>query len=271
MKIPYQEIFENMLRTQKTLENNTINSILSDVENFFKFINHLHNNPVTIDKIEDIDVKAYLRFLIEDKQIKNSTYNKILSHLNTYFRFIFSMKLSPNYPTLNIKGKDKVSSKDELTTTNWTKYLPEILLNPEISYYTKLTLLLLKKYYPIKDIIAPGFYKKLDSISFSDIESKFLEEFFVFIAPLQKKQETNDLFIKQRQQNIAHPQLSLPALHKYLKKDQPMINFDLSPKKLRQEVILEYLSKNELSSSEELLEVLHLDDKQSLRYYLNLM
>lgn len=272
MQIPYQDIFENMLRNQKTLEDKTINSILSDVDRFFEFTNNLHGkNHVKINDVDEIDVKAYLRFLIDDKQIKNSTYNKVLSHLNTYFKFIFSMKLSPNYPTLNIKGKGKHHSKLQSVPTNWTKYLPEILLNSEISYYTRLTLLLLKNYYPIKDIIAPGFYRNLNSLQFTDAEAKFLKEFRTFITPLQEKQKTNDLFIKQRQQDISHPQLSLPALHKYLKKDQPLLDFDLSPKKLRQQVIIEYLTKNELASSEELIEFLHLEDKQSLRYYLNLM
>ena len=266
MSFPYEQHFRKYLQTEKFLEDITINDICHDVSDLFI---HLRNfNPIyrensDLSLLEQSDIKDYFNMLQVKREIKNSTYNKVLTHLNSYFIFLFSHKLTTSMPTLTLKGLAK--QETSITGLDWTTNLTTFLTDQSLSYYTRLMLLLLSKFYTINEILQPNFYQILANCELSVEQQKFLTEFMVFIAPLQELQNCQDLFLKQRI-NLANPRLSLPGLHKFLKKDQAHCSLILSPQKLYQSAILYHLNTHLDTPTEQLLTTLRLNPT-SLIYY----
>ena len=114
-------------------------------------------------------------------------------------------------------------------------------------------------------ILQSGFYQILDTKNFAPNEQHFLACFKEYLVPLQTKQHSQDLFLKQRI-DLVEPRLTLPGLHKYLKADQPKCFYLLIPRKLYQVAIFNALLTKQHLTEQQLSDKLHLDGT-SLNYY----
>lgn len=261
---PYQEVFERYLNRQE-LAQPTIaeyRSVLTDLFNFLSNFNAGYQADHRVATLLDRDIEQYLAMLVNQRQVTNGTYNKMLSHINIYFKYLFTHNLITHYPTLMLKGK----SHDDLKapTTKWLHLMPAILANRQLAVYTRLTLLLSSRYYTISEFLTPGFYQQLNTADFKDDERAFWQEYQQFIRPLQERQHSQDLFLKQRL--AGDPHLTAASLHKYLKPDEKLLGFALTPTRLYQSAILDYLLQHPNLSDQQLVKKLRLDP-QSLNYY----
>ena len=267
MSFPYEKRFILYLRNERFLEENTIADLTRDITRFFNYLRQ--NNPnyrdsLKVSSISSNDIKEYLNTLSITNNIKNTTYNKMLTHINTYFKFLFINNLSPVLPTLSIKGRKRTVNK--ATDLAWTEKLAEYLVNDDLSLYTRMTLLLISHFYTIKEILQKDFYQELNQIEFTDFEYEFINLFNEEIINLQQRQHTHDIFLKKRL-DIVSPQLTLPGLHKYLKKDQKSIDIKLSPRELYQNAVCYFILNNQNLSDTQLIQQLRLEDLTSLNYY----
>ncbi|GAX00006.1 phage integrase N-terminal SAM-like domain-containing protein [Secundilactobacillus mixtipabuli] len=261
---PYQETFERYLHQQE-LAKPTIaeyRSVLTDLFIFLSNFNAGYQADHRVATLLDRDVEQYLAMLVNQRQVTNGTYNKMLSHINIYFKYLFTHDLIRHYPTLTLKGK----SHDELKapTTKWLHLMPSILKNQQLAFYTRLTLMLSSHYYTISEFLTPGFYQQLNSDNFNADEHAFWQQFQQFIQPLQTRQHSQDLFLKQRL--AEDPHLTAAGLHKYLKPDEKLLGFTLTPTRLYQSAVLDFLLQNSNLTEQQISEKLRLDP-QSLAYY----
>ncbi|SEM49631.1 Phage integrase, N-terminal SAM-like domain [Ligilactobacillus sp. WC1T17] len=266
MDFPYEKQFKTYLLHQRFLAENTMNDICQDVARLFKHLRGFNlsyrTNP-SLSNIEEADILDYLNMLQVKREIKNSTYNKVLTHLNIYFEFIFTRRLSQTLPTAGIKGLKK--EPDELLPLTWAANLEPLLADDSISFYTRMTLLCLAHFYTITEIIQKDFYQVLAKEDFTIAEQNFLTNYRTQMEHLQNLQDCHDLFLKQRI-NLADPRLTLPALHKYFKKDQPKIALPLKPQKLYQANLFHYLLNHQTLPDKDLCARLRLTPA-SLNYY----
>lgn len=267
MSFPYEKRFILYLRNERFLEENTIADLTRDIIRFFNYLRQ--NNPnyrdsLKVSSISSNDIKEYLNTLSITNNIKNTTYNKMLTHINTYFKFLFINNLSPVLPTLSIKGRKRTVNKTN--DLAWTEKLAEYLVDDNLSLYTRMTLLLISHFYTIKEILQKDFYQELNQIEFTNFEYEFINLFNEEILNLQQRQHTHDIFLKKRL-DIVSPQLTLPGLHKYLKKDQKNIDIKLSPRELYQNVVCYFILNNQNLSDTQLIQRLRLEDLTSLNYY----
>lgn len=265
MKYPFSNTFINYLKTEDKSPA-TITSFNQTIDSFFAYLTENNpgfvTNPV-VENIFDRDIESFLQSF-GTSNLSNSTYNKLLSQLNTYFKFLFSRNLNPNLPTVDLHGKQK--SAQQSWSFTWLEKLTDILIDERVSPYTKMTLFLLSRGFTTQEFLQPGFQAVLATIRpRSTVEQNFLTDFAEFIQPLQEQQQTTDIFLKQRL-NPANPNLTLPALHKYLKKDAEYLGFNIIPKHLHQSYILNFLNRHTMLSNQQLQAELRLDPA-SLQYY----
>ena len=266
MNFPYQQRFTHYLKTERLLEDSTITDINHDVADLFNYLRHfnvLYQTNPDLSNLEETDIRAYFNMLQVERQIKNTTYNKVLTHLNTYFAFLFKNKLTTSLPTIGLKGLKR--QKQVEIPLNWVEQLPLLLADDAISYYGRLVLLLTSYFYTVKEMLQPGFYQILARENFADFEQAFLTKFQQHQASLNERQASPELFLKQRL-NLANPTLSLPALHKYLKKDQAHLDLAFKPSQLYQNALCYFLINNQNLSDSQLSSRLRLD-LNSLNYY----
>lgn len=270
MDYPYQKTFLNYLQ-QNELASITRHSYDQTLTELFAYLT-THNqgfaaNP-TVTNIFNRDITQYLSMLVEEHQIQPTTYNKLLSQINRYFKFLFTHGLTSNLPTLELHGQTRFSN--ETLNLKWLQLLPTLLADENLHYYTKLTLFLISKGYRVNEFMQPNFYLEWQKITITGTdEQQFKTSFTNFIVPLQRRQHSDDIFLKQRL-NINEPRLTVPGLHKYLKPDSQYVGFDLTPKKLQQSYILQMLLQLSDQSASVLEQKLNLDP-QSLLYYQHLL
>lgn len=261
---PYQDSFETMLTGQE-LADLTIaeyRSVLTDLFNYLSLFNVGYQRDHRVDAIFERDVEQYLGMLVTERHVTNGTYNKILSHINIYFKYLFTHQLISQYPTVTLKGK----SKEDLQppSIKWLYALPELLANSDLSYYTRLTMLLAHRGFSVSEMLTPGFYKELEPSAFESYEMAFWQDFQRFIEPIQARQNSKDIFLKQRLSTDPH--LTLPGLHKYLKPDEVKLGITLNPTKLYQSAILDFVINHPKMPDSELMTRFRLDP-QSIDYY----
>lgn len=270
MPYPYQIDFVRFLRHQQ-LASATITSYNQSLSEFFSFLTTTNTgfaDHPTVNNIFDRDIEAYLTWLTDQQQAKATTINKILSQINRYFQFLFTHHLTTQLPTISIHGPKRDSQAP--FQTKWLATLPIILDDAHVHHYTRLTLLLLSKGYTVQEFLQPHFYLTWQSLPATvEHEPTFRESFQTFITPLQRRQHSADIFLKQRL-DLANPRLTNAALHKYLKKDSQYLGFSISPKVLHQSYILSVLQRESSLSDQQLATKLMLDP-QALQYYQHLL
>lgn len=261
---PYQDSFTKHL-SSKDLSEVTIdeyNKILTELFNYLSEFNKGYQSDHRVENLFNRDIEEYLNMLLNNRQISNSTYNKILSHINVYFNYLFTHNLNSNLPTIELKGLKKTSKED--VNVKWINELDSILTNNNVHFYSRMTMLLTSKGYKSEEFLQTGFYKQLDSINFTENELIFKTSFDEFIKPIQKKQRSSDIFLKQRLSK--QPNITIQGLHKYLKPSEDVLNMSLNPSTLFQSYIVFYIQKNPNLNDIDLSTHLNLD-LSSINYY----
>ncbi len=267
---PYQTTFEAFLISQG-LAPLTVTTYTTTLTGFFDFLRA--NRPAfahhpQVDRVTETDVRSYFNYLKEERQATLATTNKVLSHLNRYFRYLFTHQLIHDYPTLTLHGAlpkpaVKVSPK-------WVNNLDDLLASNQLHYYTRLVLFLAARGYTVGEFLAPDFNEELRHLSpTTPTEDQFLRDFTVFHQPLSELQNCADPFLKTRLNREA-PRLTNAGLHKYLKSDEKLTNFSLSPRNLHQGYVLNQLHLHRDWSDQQLMTHLRLDPA-SLLYYRRLL
>ncbi|WP_407885457.1 site-specific integrase [Levilactobacillus sp. N40-8-2] len=261
---PYQDAFNRTLQ-QRAMAQATQDEYNATLTDFFKYLenfNPTYQRDHRVNQLQTPDVEQYLAMLGDARQIQNQTYNKVLSHLNVYFKFLFSHSWTPYLPTLDLKSKPKQAAQP--LNYRWVDDLDSLLADPRLHVYTRLTLLLVAHGYPVQAFLQPNFTAHLKTQNWSASAQQFLTELQAFLTPLQQRFQSNDWFLKQRA--AADPHLTLPGLHKYLKPDESVAGFALSPTVLYQGYLVNYLRRHPQLSDREAILALHLEP-DSIDYY----
>lgn len=266
MSYPYRDVFLSYLN-QQHLAAATQDAHDQTLTNFFEYLLQANvgfaEHP-DINNVFDRDIQQYFSWLVTQRHANQATLNKILSHINRYFKYLFTHQLTVHLPTLELHGSHKPDNYQ--TSIKWLSLLDTILTDDQVHYYTRLTLFLISKGYQSEEFLQPHFYLEWQNIKpSSPAETAFIRSFTEFIKPIQARQRSSDIFLKQRL-DLAHPQLTNPALHKYLHRDSQYLGFSLAPSRLRQSHVLFNLRQLRDLSDSQLETRLHLDP-QSLLYY----
>jgi len=261
---PYQDAFNRTLadRSMATATRDEYTATLKDFFHYLENFNPTYQRDHRVNQLQTPDVEQYLAMLVDARQIQNQTYNKILSHLNVYFKFLFSHRWTPYLPTLDLKSKPKQAAQP--INYRWVDTLDDFLADQRLHVYTRLTLLLIAHGYPVQVFLQPDFTAKLTTTDWPTADQSFLQEFRAFVTPLQDRFQTGDWFLKQRA--AADPHLTLPGLHKYLKPDESIVGFALSPTVLYQGYLVNYLRRHPQKTDREVIATLHLEP-DSIDYY----
>ena len=107
-----------------------------------------------------------------------------------------------------------------------------------------------------------------NQITFSDAEKFFINLFNKFIQPIQLKQNSQDIFLKQRL--AENPHITSAGLHKYLTPSEQYLGFSLSPSELFTGYVIDFIKKNPDLSDSKLSSQLNLD-LSSINYYKGLI
>ncbi|WP_125573595.1 site-specific integrase [Levilactobacillus huananensis] len=263
---PYQNAFNRVLR-ERTMAQATFDDYNTTLTDFFKYLenfNPTYQRDHRVNQLQTADVQQYLAMLVDQRHIQNQTYNKVLSHLNVYFKFLFSHGWTPYLPTLDLKSKPKQATPP--VNFRWVDTLDDLLADRRLHVYTRLTLLLIAHGFSAQLFLKPHFAAQLSTTTtdWSPAAQTFLQEFRVFITPLQARFQTSDWFLKQRA--APDPHLTLPGLHKYLKPDEALTGFALGPTGLYQGYLVNYLRHHPRQSDREVITTLHLDP-DTIDYY----
>lgn len=265
MPYPLETAFHTFLK-HKVSSPTTIQNYDITLNQLFTFLENQRQlgGQASLKQINETDLRAFFN----QQTITTGTYNKKLSHLTQYFAFLYQRKVIHQLPTLALHGH--AVSQKRSGNSHWLKFMPTLLRNASLHPYTRVTLLLLSHGYDIHEIILPHFYDVFSSLKFSDpVEQGFIKQFQQFILPLQRLQESQNLFLKLRI-NRQSPLMSLAGLHKYLKADQALVPFPLIPQQLHRDYIMHELKAHPNFSQQQFCERLRLDSK-SLNYYQNLL
>lgn len=266
MKIvyPYQDGFERELNTRDiaVATRDEYTTTLKDFFHYLENFNPTYQREHRVDQLQTTDVEQYLAMLTNARQIQNQTYNKVLSHLNVYFKFLFSHGWTPYLPTLDLKSKPM--SENRPVNFHWVDDLPDLLADERLHVYTRGTLLMISHGYPVQVFLKPDFTAQLATQDWSVSEQTFLLTWKNFVAPLQARFQSADWFLKQRA--AADPHLTLPGLHKYLRPNEVVAGFRLSPSTLYQGYLVNYLRRHPRLSDQEATDQLHLEP-DSIDYY----
>lgn len=267
VKIPYLKGFEAYLKTRH-ISVKAHTEYMNSLNDFFTYTIQ-HNSDYKIsEKITDVhemDIRLFKNFMLEDLKLSPSTINKVISNLNVYFKYLFSVKKTPEIPTLNINSVP-VPKQTDFPVEVFLK-LP-YYLKADLSIYTRLLILIISKGFNYKEALAVDFYKKFNQLYFDADENNFLNLYKSYIEPYRSYWNNDNLFLS-RNRGANTPLLSVPALHRDLKRDSLSTQLDLSPKKLYTTFILLALSTKELSSDQR--RALDALDTPSLMYYRRLM
>lgn len=254
---PYQDAFERDL-DRREIAAATKDEYTATLQDFFHYLEHF--NPTyqrehRVNQLQTQDVEQYLAMLIANREIQNQTYNKVLSHLNVYFKFLFSHNWTPYMPTLDLKSKPK--QNDRPINYQWVDNLDDWLANPQLHVYTRAAMLLTTKGYPVQVYLKPNFTAHLKTSDWPSNQQAFLTRLRAFLEPLQTRFQCPDWFLKQRA--ATDPHLTLPGLHKYLRPDEAVTHFSLSPSVLYQGYLVNYLRRHPELSDQAAVAALHLD------------
>ncbi|WP_119326335.1 phage integrase N-terminal SAM-like domain-containing protein [Companilactobacillus musae] len=263
VKIPYLTGFEANLKTRH-ISDKAHTEYMNSLNDFFNYTIQ-HNNDYKISEdikdVHEMDVRLFKNFMLDNLQLSPSTINKVISNLNVYFKYLFSTKKTPEIPTLNINSVT-VPKQSDFPVEVFLK-LPEYL-KTDLSIYTRLLILIIAKGFNYKEAMQADFYKKFNQLSFDKDELQFLNLYKAYIEPYRSYWNNNNLFLS-RNRGANTPLLTVPAIHRDLKKDSESTGLDLSPKKLYTTFILLALSTKELSTDQQ--RALDALDTPSLMYY----
>ncbi|MQS76896.1 phage integrase N-terminal SAM-like domain-containing protein [Companilactobacillus halodurans] len=263
VKIPFLTGFEAYLKTRH-ISKKAHTEYLNSLTDFFNYtIQHNTDYKISEDikDVHEMDVRLFKNFMLDNLKLSPSTINKVISNLNVYFKYLFSVKKTPEIPTLNINSV-AVRPQSDFPVQVFLR-LPEYL-KADLSIYTRLLILIVSKGFNYKEAMEADFYQKFEQLNFDKEESQFLNLYKNYIQPYRDFWDNDNLFLS-RNKAANTPLLTVTALHRDLKRDSDSTGLDLAPKKLYTTFILLALSTNVLSKDQQ--RALDALDTPSLMYY----
>ena len=124
----YVEDYLLFLKTEKKLGNNTINSYMLDLEDFFKTFN---------GSIESCTKKDILTYISSINELEVSTVNRHISSLKSFFNYLVDesiIKVSPMEEVSSLKSPKKLPKYLSISEVNKLLNIP---LNSEFDYRNK--------------------------------------------------------------------------------------------------------------------------------------
>lgn len=248
---PYQVPFIDHCQNIQNLSKYSIGMIISDVGKFWKYYSVKFPNNPNIKNVTSADVRDYLIQLDQKEHLSKKTINKYLSHLKKYFIFLAENNLIESYPLFTLKG---ISFKRrETVIVNWMPYISNFL-NKSIHPETMKLLIVISLGYDLDQLL---------NIRWDDINSKLSNTLKRYLINNLDFNKTSNPYIYQGKRVDKYT--SLDRVTSIVKKDQQLIAFPITPRKLRQSYILSIVSNPSLSDNQ-LLKILHIS-KKSLSYY----
>lgn len=248
---PYQVPFIDHCQNIQNLSKYSIGMIISDVGKFWKYYSVKFPNNPNIKNVTSADVRDYVIQLDQQEHLSKKTINKYLSYLKKYFIFLTESHIISNYPLYNVKG---ISFKRrETIIINWMPYITNFLrkdLHPE----TIKLLILIAKGYDLDQLL---------NVRWDDINSKLDNTLKRYLINNLDFNKTSNPYIYQGKRIDKYT--SLDRVTSVVKKDQKLIPFPVTPRKLRQSYILSIVSNPSFSDTQ-LLKILRIS-KKSLSYY----
>ncbi|MBZ4683270.1 MAG: integrase/recombinase XerD [Fusobacteriaceae bacterium] len=111
-----KQIIDNFLYYQDISENksaNTIKSYKADLLQFDDFISNIEKK--SIEEIEEIDIKAFFKYL-KDKKITKRSRNRKLSAIKTFFKYLKDKKIIIKNPTLFLENQELHTKLPDILT-----------------------------------------------------------------------------------------------------------------------------------------------------------
>ncbi|TDT71906.1 integrase/recombinase XerD [Hypnocyclicus thermotrophus] len=112
------QIIDNFLYYQDISENkteNTIKSYKADLLQFSDFISNIEKK--SIDKVEEIDIKAFFKHL-KNKNITKRSRNRKLSAIKTFFKYLKDKNIVIKNPTLFLENQELHTKLPDILTKN---------------------------------------------------------------------------------------------------------------------------------------------------------
>ena len=113
------ELFLNFITNEKKLSENTFQSYKRDI---LQFKTYIEENDLDYTKVEDTDIKNYLKYL-EGLNKKTTTISRHLASIRLFYNFLLKNKKTKIDPTLGIQSP-KIEKK-----------APSILTSEEITLF----------------------------------------------------------------------------------------------------------------------------------------
>lgn len=249
MNFPYQKNFNEWCKSQN-LAPQTITSINQSIFYFWNYFLKNSNSEPKITNVSSQDIRSFIDYLEQYQHKTISTLNKYVTHLKKYFSFLYNHQLVKKYLFTDLHGY--TFDRTPHICIDWIKNLKEIISWSEISLTTKKVLIL----------IAYGFDPKTFlNLTKSDISSIKNPD---YRAILTTNTDENPLIFQTK---TGKEISALTSLTRKIAPDKKVLNFDLTPRKLRLSYV--YAQVNDPSLSDlQLMELLQCSRK-SLTYYRN--
>ena len=181
-------------------------------------------------KEQVVEVVAVVNFdsTAQQEHLSKRAINKYLSYIKKYFIFLAENHLINNYPLYNVKG---ISFKRrETIIINWMPYITDFLENNLHPETIKLLVL-----------IAQGYdLNQLLNVRWNDIQGKLSNTLKHYLINNLDFNKTSNPYIYQGKRIDKYT--SLDRVTSEVKKDQQLIAFPITPRKLRQSYILSIVS-----------------------------
>lgn len=249
MLFPYEKNFNQWCSSQN-LAPRTITSINQSIYYFWNYFLQNSNSEPKVSNVSAQDIRAFIDHLEQDQNKTISTINKYVTHLKKYFSFLYDHQLVKNYLFTDLHGY--TFDRTPHICIDWIDQIDEIITWPEISLDCKKVLIL------IANGFGPKQFLNLSKANISSINNSSYRSIL-----LTNTEENPLIFQTKTGKQIS----ALTSLTRKIAPDKDILNFDLTPGKLRLSYI--YYKVNDPSLSDlKLMEILHCNRK-SLTYYRN--
>ena len=114
--------FLKFLENDKKVSNNTLQSYKRDLE---QYKNYLLTNDMKYNKIEEEDIKVFVKYLLEEQNKKSSTISRMIASIRSFYQYEVKNKKVTKDPTENIQSPKIEKKAPCILTTKEVELLLE--------------------------------------------------------------------------------------------------------------------------------------------------
>ena len=114
--------FLKFLENDKKVSNNTLQSYKRDLE---QYKNYLLTNDIKYNKIEEEDIKVFVKYLLEEQNKKPSTISRMIASIRSFYQYEVKNKKVTKDPTENIQSPKIEKKAPFILTTKEVELLLE--------------------------------------------------------------------------------------------------------------------------------------------------